>query len=148
MGAERPSPTCGALKTRGGCRASIAHAWSPKNGGWVQSVHRPRVEPSHGREDEWTRQPPHFFLFFFLKINHATSQKLYRSYYPHRSRELVSPVCGIFFDKSRNLSKIVSVLLSASVERFNVSRMRDFYIMFTPCHQTCVTCHVSPVFFL
>ena len=23
--------------------------------------------------------------------------KLYRSYYPHRSRELVSPVCGIFF---------------------------------------------------
>ena len=30
----------------------------------------------------------------------------------------------IFF--SRNLSKIVSVLLSASVERFDVSRMRDF----------------------
>ena len=25
--------------------------------------------------------------------------KLYRSYYPHRSRELVSPVCGIFFLK-------------------------------------------------
>ena len=24
------------------------------------------------------------------------SPKLYRSYYPHRSRELVSPVCGIF----------------------------------------------------
>ena len=44
-GVERPSPTRGALKTRGGCRASIAHAWSPKNGGWVQSVHRPRVEP-------------------------------------------------------------------------------------------------------
>ena len=43
---------------------------------------------------------------FFLKqitqplkkeeTNHATSPKLYRSYYPHRSRELVSPVCGIF----------------------------------------------------
>ena len=30
-------------------------------------------------------------------INHATSSNLYRSYYPHRSRELVSPVCGIFF---------------------------------------------------
>ena len=29
--------------------------------------------------------------------------------------------------KSRNLSKIVSVLLSASVERFDVSRMRDFF---------------------
>ena len=33
-----------------------------------------------------------------------------------------------FLDKSRNLSKIVSVLLSASVERFFVSRMRDFCI--------------------
>ena len=33
----------------------------------------------------------------------------------------------IFFcDKLRNLSKIVSVLLSASVERFFVSRMQDF----------------------
>ena len=31
-----------------------------------------------------------------------------------------------FLDKSRNLSKIVSVLRSASVERFDVSRMRDF----------------------
>ena len=30
--------------------------------------------------------------------------------------------------KSRNLSKIVSVLLSASVERVGVSRMRDFLI--------------------
>ena len=56
----RPLPTLpsyytrGALKTRGGCRASIGHAsighasillhaWSPKNEGWVQSVHRPRV---------------------------------------------------------------------------------------------------------
>ena len=43
------SATHGALKTRGGCRASIAHAsillhaWSPKNEGWMQSVHRPRV---------------------------------------------------------------------------------------------------------
>ena len=53
--ATRPSYyTRGALQTRGGCRASIAHAsirhasillhaWSPKNKGWVQSVHRPRV---------------------------------------------------------------------------------------------------------
>ena len=31
-----------------------------------------------------------------------------------------------FVDKSRNLSKIVSVLPSAAVERFDVSRMRDF----------------------
>ena len=34
-----------------------------------------------------------------------------------------------FLDKSRNLSKIVSVLLSASVERFFVSRLRDFLTM-------------------
>ena len=27
------------------CGASVAHVWSPKNEGWVQSVHRPRVEP-------------------------------------------------------------------------------------------------------
>ena len=31
-------------------------------------------------------------------------------------------------DKSRNLFKIVSALRSASVERFDVSRMRDFFI--------------------
>ena len=37
-----------------------------------------------------------YLLFFFLKINQATSSNLYRSYYPHRSSELVSPVCGIF----------------------------------------------------
>ena len=32
----------------------------------------------------------------FFYINHATSSNLYRSYYPHRSKELVSPVYGIF----------------------------------------------------
>ena len=40
----------------------------------------------------------------------------------------------LFLDKSRNLSKIVSVLLSASVERIFVSRMRDFLILFTKLH--------------
>ena len=52
----------------------LLHAWSPKNGGWVQSVHRPRVDPlcgradacMHGRVDAWTRQPPHFIYFFLL----------------------------------------------------------------------------------
>ena len=33
---------------------------------------------------------------------------------------------SFFLDKSRKLSKIVSVVRSASVERFVVSRMRDF----------------------
>ena len=32
-----------------------------------------------------------------FQINHATSPKCYRSYYPHRSRDSLSPVCGIFF---------------------------------------------------
>ena len=81
----------------------LLDAWSPKNGGWVRSVHRPRVDPSCGRADvcmrrrvdAWTRKPPHFFL--------------------------------LFLDKSRKLSKILSFLQSASVERFDVSRMRDFF---------------------
>ena len=44
-----------------------------------------------------------FFLFFcccFFEINHATSPKLYRSYYRHRSRDSFSPVCGIFLPRS------------------------------------------------
>ena len=38
--------------------------------------------------------------------------------------------CLLLLDKSRKLSKIVSVLQSASVERFDVSRMRDFFFLF------------------
>ena len=34
--------------------------------------------------------------FFLLLLFPRNLSKLYRSYYPHRSRELVSPVCGIF----------------------------------------------------
>ena len=70
----------GALKTGGGSRASITHAWSR-------------------RVDAWTGQPTHFLLLFFFK------------------------------DKSCKLSKIVSVLRSASVGRFDVSRMRDFFLV-------------------
>ena len=71
---------------------------------------------------------------------------------------------SVRFGKSRNLSKIVSVLLSASVERVGVSRMRDFliYICLLYCNITvcihytvltdpvmclvsCVTCHITCV---
>ena len=103
MGAEHPSPTRpsyythGALKTRGGCRASIAHVWSPKNRGMGAE---PPL-PTHGAV-AWTRQPPHIFF--------------------------------LFLDKSRNLSKIVSVLRYASVERFDVSRMRDFLLNILVTH--------------
>ena len=77
--------THGALKTEGGCRASIAPAW-------IRHVDaRTRV-----CVDAWTRG----------RVN-----------------------CPFFFlDKSHKLSKIVSVLQSASVERFDVSRMRDFLV--------------------
>ena len=38
----------------------------------------------------------HATSHFPFEINHATSPKLYRSYYLHRSRDSLSPVCGIF----------------------------------------------------
>ena len=44
----------------------------------------------------WEKSRTLFFLFK-KKKNHATSPKLYRSYYPHRLRDSVSPVCGIFY---------------------------------------------------
>ena len=50
------------------------------------------------------------FFLFFLKKSYNLFKKIY-----------------IIWDQSRNLSKIVSVLLSASVDRFFVSRMQDFF---------------------
>ena len=44
-------------------------------------------------------------------------------------------------DKSRNLFKFVSVLLSVSVERVCVSRMRDFFFFFQICQA--VTSNIS-----
>ena len=35
----------------------------------------------------------------------------------------------VLLDKSLKLSKILSVLRSASVQRFDVSRMRDFFLV-------------------
>ena len=43
-----------------------------------------------------------------------------------------------FLDKSRKLSKIVLVLQSASVERFDVSSMRDFYILNPETNQSTI----------
>ena len=79
----------------------LLHVWSPKNGG----VGAERPSPPHGsviwtrgRVYEWTRGRINRPFFLFF-----------------------------FLDKSRKLSKILSVLQSASVERFDVSRMRDFF---------------------
>ena len=44
----------------------------------------------------------------------------------HVNRQIFLFIC--FLDKSPKLSKIVSVLRSASVERFDVSCMRDFFL--------------------
>ena len=54
-----------------------------------------------------------------------------------------------FKDKSRNLFKFVSVLLSASVERGGVSRMRDFVLTTELCtvclyiDKACLYCQVT-----
>ena len=36
------------------------------------------------------------FFLIYIFFYHATSPKSYGSYYPHRSRDSFSPVCGIF----------------------------------------------------
>ena len=95
--------TCGALRTGGGCRASIAPAW----------IHRVDAR-TRVCVDAWTRGCVNRPIFFLL------------------------------LDKSRKLSKIVSVLQSASVERFDVSRMRDFLVYFSICEPAPIwICSVS-----
>ena len=49
----------------------------------------------------------HYCHYCGKKEKKTTSLNLYWSYYPHRSRELVSPVCGIFF-VSHHLSWLLS----------------------------------------
>ena len=85
--------TCGALKTGGGCRSSIAPAWIR----CVDARTRVCVDACmRGIVYAWTRGRVNRPIFLNL-------------------------------DKSRKLTKNVSVLQSASVERFDVSRMQDFF---------------------
>ena len=44
-----------------------------------------------------------FFNFFYFFFYHPPPKKKYWSYDPHRSRDLVSPVCGIFSRGNFNL---------------------------------------------
>ena len=103
----------------------------PKKKYWSYDPHRSRDSLS-----------PVCGIFFY-----PTPPKKYWSYYPHRSRDSVSPVCRIFL-----VLLIVSVLLSAFVERVSVSRMRDFlgrlycksfefceFCEFYELHKTCTT---------
>ena len=48
----------------------------------------------------------------------------YRCYYPHWSRESLSPVCGIFFF---SFTFYVSMMLTAQTKRFCVSRMHIWH---------------------
>ena len=100
----RQALACNKTGTSIGHASILLHAWSPKNEMWVQSVHRPRVDPSRGRVDAWMRG----------RVDTSTARFFY----------------FFFFDKSCNRLKIVSVLLSALVERFFVSHKHDFFLIF------------------
>ena len=76
---------------------------------------------------EWFSSSPQIFyspqifltvFFIFFKINHTTSSNLYRFYYPHRSRELVSPVCGIFTSNTRVGKNIVFAMTIKLIPEF------------------------------
>ena len=62
-------------------------------------------------------------------INHATSSNLYWSYYPHRAREVVSPVCGIFLVQFtavppttvKSRIKVDKTMLTAAINMFGNS---------------------------
>ena len=63
-------------------------------------------------------------------VNHATFPKLYWSYYPHRSRELVSPVCGIFEHDvrtvtGRNLRNTLLLTDKSSVLKLSISDINN-----------------------
>ena len=77
------------------------------------SGHMIRSRPLFGPPDPLTKNMQSCDCFF-LKINHATSPKFYRSYCPHWSRDSLSPVCGIFLycqspDFSRDCRDCVSL---------------------------------------
>ena len=62
------------------------------------------------------------------KKNYATSPKLYRSSYPLRSRELVSPVCGIF-----HLSVCMSACLFVSLSACPFVVLSQFVLSLRLC---------------
>ena len=53
------------------------------------------------------------------KKNHATSSILYWSYYPHRSRELMSPLCGILKPGVQPTTKELSAFFPGDFELLN-----------------------------
>ena len=80
----------------------------------------PHLSVDRVRIFAWTKS-----AFWCGSVNHATSPKLYRSYYPHRSRELVSPVCGIFFFKFVHVLLTEDKLNKRTRERMNTRVVTD-----------------------
>ena len=69
------------------------------------------------------------FILFSLKINQATYPKQYRSVYPHRSRNCLSPLCGIFFFSFSltifHLNLSLGTSQSNRIEKQTQDRMQD-----------------------
>ena len=78
---------------------------SPKNGEVFRMS--PSLSVDRVRIFAWTKS-----AFWCGSVNNATSPKLCWSYYPHRSRELVSPVCGIFLKEYHTYNKQKKAMIS------------------------------------
>ena len=83
-----------------------------------------------------------FFFFLFLKINHATYQKQYGSVYPHRSRDSLSPVCGICFFLSHFMDQFSHFHKSETTiaKQFFLNLNFCFLILVQYYLETCVNC--------
>ena len=89
----------------------LLHAWNPSyytRGAQKRGVGAERLSPPRGAV---ALMRVHVYAWTRGRVDTSTAPYFYFYF---------------FLDKSRKLFKIVSVLRSASVERFDVSRMRDF----------------------
>ena len=101
-----------------------------------------------------------FHFFFFFQINYETYPKLYWSVYPHRSRESLSPVCGILktcFHLSRWNARVSCQRYQSILERKHCHNLKPFFLhnlMYKQIHRAnffCVSVTIQQsilVFFL
>ena len=78
-----------------------------------------------------------YFNKKILNLNHVTSPKLYQSYYPHRLRDSVSPVCGICSKKKEKKGWFLIICLvfiaflakfSCQIYQHKLLKSQDRYI--------------------
>ena len=72
-----------------------------------------------------------YFILFFFQINYETYPKLYWSVYPHRSRESLSPVCGILktcFHLSRWNARVSCQRYQSILERKHCHNLKPFFL--------------------